>query len=130
MTKDGLSIVRCASLCEVLEQAPGGLSRLLMTKVAGTRYDGTGDVCHSGLLESHDVAFEGTTPLHRSQDAIGVTLMALLSGFQERNADKLVGVYSADADWVNAFGSVKRGVDEIVEYLGAYLPTTTSTLAS
>ena len=51
------------------------------------------------------------------QDAIGVTLMALLSGFQERNADKLVGVYSADADWVNAFGSVKRGEVEIVEYL-------------
>ena len=51
------------------------------------------------------------------QDAIGVTLMALLSGFEERNADKLVGVYSADADWVNAFGSVKRGADEIVEYL-------------
>ena len=51
------------------------------------------------------------------QDAIGVTLMALLSGFQESNADKLVGMYSADADWVNAFGSVKRGADEIVEYL-------------
>jgi uncharacterized protein (TIGR02246 family) len=51
------------------------------------------------------------------QDAIGITLMALLSGFQERNADKLAGVYSADADWVNAFGSVKRGADEIVEYL-------------
>jgi hypothetical protein len=51
------------------------------------------------------------------QDAIGVTLMALLSGFQERNADKLLGVYSADADWVNAFGSVKRGEEEIVEYL-------------
>ena len=51
------------------------------------------------------------------QDAIGVTLMALLSGFQERNADKLVGVYSADADWVNAFGTVKRGRDEIVDYL-------------
>ena len=67
MTKDGLSIVRCASLCEVLEQAPGGLSRLLLRKVAGTRYDGTGDVCHSGLPESHDVAFEGTTPLHRAK---------------------------------------------------------------
>ena len=51
------------------------------------------------------------------QDAIGVTLMALLSGFQERNADKLANVYSADADWVNAFGSVKRGSDQIVEYL-------------
>ena len=51
------------------------------------------------------------------QDAIGVTLMALLSGFQERDADKLKDVYSVDADWVNAFGSVKRGGDEIVEYL-------------
>lgn len=51
------------------------------------------------------------------QDAIGVTLTSLLTGFQERDADKLVNVYSADADWVNAFGSVKRGADEIVEYL-------------
>lgn len=51
------------------------------------------------------------------QDAIGVTLTSLLTGFQERNADKLVDVYSADADWVNAFGTVKRGAAEIVEYL-------------
>ncbi len=51
------------------------------------------------------------------QDAIGVTLTSLLTGFRERDADKLVNVYSADADWVNAFGSVKRGADEIVEYL-------------
>ena len=26
-------------------------------------------------------------------------------------------MYSADADWVNAFGTVKRGRDEIVDYL-------------
>ena len=51
------------------------------------------------------------------QDAIGTTLISLLSGFQERDADKLVNVYSADADWVNAFGSVKKGGDEIVAYL-------------
>jgi uncharacterized protein (TIGR02246 family) len=51
------------------------------------------------------------------QDAIGVTLTSLLAGFQERDADKLANVYSADADWVNAFGSVKRGAVEIVEYL-------------
>jgi uncharacterized protein (TIGR02246 family) len=51
------------------------------------------------------------------QEAIGTTLISLLSGFQERNADKLVGVYTPDADWVNAFGSVKKGGDEIVEYL-------------
>ena len=51
------------------------------------------------------------------QEAIAVTLTSLLTGFQERDADKLANVYSADADWVNAFGSVKRGGDEIVEYL-------------
>ncbi len=51
------------------------------------------------------------------QEAIGTTLISLLSGFQERNADKLVGIYTSDADWVNAFGSVKKGGGEIVEYL-------------
>jgi uncharacterized protein (TIGR02246 family) len=51
------------------------------------------------------------------QEAIATTLMSLLTGFRERNADALVNVYSADADWVNAFGSVKRGATEIVDYL-------------
>ncbi len=51
------------------------------------------------------------------QDAIGTTLLALLGGFQARAADQLANVYSADADWVNAFGTVKRGGPEIVEYL-------------
>jgi uncharacterized protein (TIGR02246 family) len=51
------------------------------------------------------------------QDAIGVTLISLLTGFRERDAEKLVGVYSADADWVNAFGTVKRGGEQIVQYL-------------
>jgi uncharacterized protein (TIGR02246 family) len=51
------------------------------------------------------------------QDAIGVTLISLVTGFRERDANKLVGVYSADADWVNAFGTVKRGGPEIVDYL-------------
>jgi uncharacterized protein (TIGR02246 family) len=54
---------------------------------------------------------------HTDQDAIGTTLIALMTGFQERDAEKLVGVYTSDADWVNAFGTVKRGGDEIVEYL-------------
>ncbi len=51
------------------------------------------------------------------QDAIGRTLIDLLTGFRERDADKLVGVYSADADWVNAFGTQKKGREEIVAYL-------------
>lgn len=51
------------------------------------------------------------------QDAIAGTLIALLTGFRERDADNLVGVYSDDADWVNAFGTVKKGSDEIVAYL-------------
>src|SRR5271163_2854602 len=51
------------------------------------------------------------------QDAIGATLISLMTGFQERNAETLVGIYTSDADWVNAFGTVKKGGDEIVEYL-------------
>ena len=51
------------------------------------------------------------------QDAIGTTLIALLTGFRERDAEKLVGIYTSDADWVNAFGTVKRGGHQIVEYL-------------
>ena len=51
------------------------------------------------------------------QDAIAATLIALMTGFRERDAEKLVGVYTPDADWVNAFGTVKKGGDEIVEYL-------------
>ena len=48
------------------------------------------------------------------QDAIGATLISLMTGFQERDAEKLVGIYTSDADWVNAFGTVKKGGDEIV----------------
>jgi uncharacterized protein (TIGR02246 family) len=51
------------------------------------------------------------------QDAIGTTLLSLMAGFRERDAEKLVGVYTADADWVNAFGTVKKGGAEIVSYL-------------
>ncbi len=51
------------------------------------------------------------------QEAIGKTLLTLLRAFGERDAEPLQHVYSDDADWVNAFGTVKRGRDEIVEYL-------------
>jgi uncharacterized protein (TIGR02246 family) len=51
------------------------------------------------------------------QDAIATTLLSLQAGFRDRDADKLTGVYSADADWVNAFGTVKKGSDEIIGYL-------------
>jgi uncharacterized protein (TIGR02246 family) len=53
----------------------------------------------------------------QDQDAIAVTLLSLMAGFRERDAEKLVGVYTADADWVNAFGTVKKGGAEIVAYL-------------
>jgi uncharacterized protein (TIGR02246 family) len=78
-------------------------------------------------LKSIGIARTGRTPVtdpndisslpQADQDAIGATLISLLTGFRERNAEKLVGIYTADADWVNAFGSVKKGGDEIVEYL-------------
>lgn len=51
------------------------------------------------------------------QEAIGATLIALRTGFQERDADNLDVVYSEDADWVNAFGTVKHGRDDIIAYL-------------
>ena len=51
------------------------------------------------------------------QEAIGTTLTALMNGFRERDAGQLVGIYTSDADWVNAFGSVRKGSDEIVTYL-------------
>ncbi len=53
----------------------------------------------------------------RDQAAIAATLGRLTRGFTERNADLLDGIYSDDADWVNAFGSVKKGNAEIVGYL-------------
>jgi uncharacterized protein (TIGR02246 family) len=51
------------------------------------------------------------------QDAIGATLISLVTGFRERDAEQLVGIYTSDADWVNAFGTVKKGGGDIVEYL-------------
>src|SRR6201993_1503637 len=51
------------------------------------------------------------------RQAIGKTLPTLLSGFRDRDAEALQAVYSDDADWVNAFGTVKRGRAEIVDYL-------------
>jgi uncharacterized protein (TIGR02246 family) len=54
---------------------------------------------------------------HDDQQAIGKTLLTLLKSFRERDAEALRAVYSDDADWVNAFGTVKRGRDEIVDYL-------------
>jgi uncharacterized protein (TIGR02246 family) len=51
------------------------------------------------------------------QQAIGKTLLTLLRGFGDRDADALRAVYSDDADWVNAFGTVKRGREDIVDYL-------------
>jgi uncharacterized protein (TIGR02246 family) len=62
---------------------------------------------------SHDIS---SLP-QADQDAIGATLTSLITGFRERDAEKLVGIYTSDADWVNAFGSVKKGGDEIVAYL-------------
>lgn len=60
------------------------------------------------------------------QEAIGRTLLTLLQGFNDRNAAVLRSVYSDDADWVNAFGTVKRGRDEIVAYLTARWTATTT----
>jgi hypothetical protein len=51
------------------------------------------------------------------QQAIGKTLLTSLTGFRDRDAEALRAVYSDDADSINAFGTVKRGREEIVDYL-------------
>ena len=51
------------------------------------------------------------------QEAIGATLSALLGGFSKRDAALLEAVYSEDADWVNAFGTVRVGRAAIVAHL-------------
>jgi uncharacterized protein (TIGR02246 family) len=51
------------------------------------------------------------------QKAIGATLAALLGGFSSRDAAMLEAVYSDDADWANAFGTVRTGRAEIVAHL-------------
>jgi uncharacterized protein (TIGR02246 family) len=53
------------------------------------------------------------------QMAIGATLSALLGGFARRDAALLEAVYADDADWVNAFGTVRTGRAQIVAYLRA-----------
>jgi uncharacterized protein (TIGR02246 family) len=50
------------------------------------------------------------------QQAIGKALLTLLKGFRDRDAEALHPVYSDD-DWVNAFGTVKPGREDIVDYL-------------
>lgn len=49
--------------------------------------------------------------------AIASTCTAFATAFIKHDADHLAGLYAPDADWVNAFGSVKKGSDEIVAYL-------------
>lgn len=53
----------------------------------------------------------------QSQQAIARTLHSLLQGFKQRDARMLKDVYRHDADWVNAFGTRRRGAEDIVSYL-------------
>jgi uncharacterized protein (TIGR02246 family) len=69
------------------------------------------------MAASEDPGAELTSLPQADQEAIAATLIALRAGFQERDTGRLVGVYSADADWVNAFGTVKKGSEEILAYL-------------
>ncbi len=68
---------------------------------------------HDGPLRMTDIS---SLP-QADQEGIGATLIALRTGFQERDAGQLDSVYTDDADWVNAFGSVRKGSEEIISYL-------------
>jgi uncharacterized protein (TIGR02246 family) len=63
-----------------------------------------------------DVPGLDTLPPHE-QAAVGETMGRLLRAFGARDADALEGVYTDDADWVNAFGTALTGSAAIVEYL-------------
>ncbi|MEJ8848007.1 hypothetical protein [Variovorax rhizosphaerae] len=56
--------------------------------------------------------------LAQDHQAIARTLGSLQQGFTARDAQRLTGVYSDDADWVNAFASRKRGRPEIIDVHG------------
>jgi uncharacterized protein (TIGR02246 family) len=47
---------------------------------------------------------------------IAIVLLTLAAGFLHRDADSLVNVYSADADWTNAQGISRHGRADIIEY--------------
>jgi uncharacterized protein (TIGR02246 family) len=51
------------------------------------------------------------------QAAIGKTCGTLARGFATHSADGLQEIYAEDADWINAFGTVKKGAQEIAAYL-------------
>jgi uncharacterized protein (TIGR02246 family) len=67
------------------------------------------------MAEIEVPGLEGFTPEDASE--IRKTLGLLFEGFILRRARTLNAVYSEDADWVNAFGSVKKGRAAIVDYL-------------
>lgn len=50
-------------------------------------------------------------------EGVEAILERLGRGFATRNADLLADLYTDDADWVNAFGTRRRGSAEIVAYL-------------
>ncbi|QLL05281.1 SgcJ/EcaC family oxidoreductase [Mycobacterium vicinigordonae] len=64
------------------------------------------------------IAISGLVQMHESdRPKIRATLERLFRGFALRDADLLDDVYCVDADWINAFGSTKKGGAQIVEYL-------------
>jgi uncharacterized protein (TIGR02246 family) len=73
------------------------------------------DTTEGDQTMNHPIEFSSLP--QADQDAITTTLVALSSGFQAREVSQLNEVYSGDADWVNAFGTVRKGRDQILDYL-------------
>lgn len=49
--------------------------------------------------------------------AIEDALTRIAEGFARRDASAMRGVYAADADWTNAFGTTLKGEEAILSYL-------------
>ncbi|MEO6116404.1 MAG: SgcJ/EcaC family oxidoreductase [Pseudolysinimonas sp.] len=72
------------------------------------------DLAHA----ADQLGLEGLSAFPETDRASILSILTnLFVGFQQRNADLLAGVYTPDADWVNAFGSVKKGSAEVIDYL-------------
>ncbi|GAA1393967.1 YybH family protein [Catellatospora coxensis] len=53
----------------------------------------------------------------QDEDAIGAVMMCLAHAFGSLSADGVAELYTADADWTNAFGTTRTGGAQIAAYL-------------
>ncbi|MEV4410794.1 SgcJ/EcaC family oxidoreductase [Catellatospora sp. NPDC049609] len=61
------------------------------------------------------MAADGGSP--QDEEAIGAVMVRLARAFAGLSADGVADLYTADADWTNAFGTTRTGGAQIAAYL-------------